>query len=234
VHRGQRAGVSNSSPWGYKPPSMPGLDVVSPFDMAGLRRDGPRPLQPPPTKRPNGTMQTAWSSDFGVGTGDMGRPLASNSYNQNSSPEQMFPSPNSQPLAHQLAQQHQQQSAFGLEPLNNQGDGRSSQNGYVVSPYSQMIPLASPQSQNSLNLGPGSDPFAGTGALEQFFHSNNLGQESAPGSQGNGASQSQFGNAMLDQFDFSNLGLDLENGPVALGGSGGFNPFALPQTEAEG
>lgn len=37
----------------------------------------------------------------------------------------------------------------------------------------------------------------------------------------------QFGHAIVDQFDFSNLGLDLDNGPVA----GGFNPFALPQTE---
>lgn len=219
----QRGGQGmSSSPWGYKPPSMPGLDVVQPFDMAGQRRDGPRPLQPPVPKRgSNGVPQNNWSPEFNMNTGEMKRPSSSSSYKP--SPENMFNSPN-------LSQQQQQQHPnFNLSSLTNTSDhmsqnGSGSQNGYQLSPYQQIIPLASPQ---AMNMGPGSDPFAGAGSLEQFFAANNL-------AQGSSDSGPQFGHAVLDQFDFTNLGLDLENGPVNLGGNGGFNPFALPQTEAEG
>ncbi|EIW71357.1 hypothetical protein TREMEDRAFT_20778, partial [Tremella mesenterica DSM 1558] len=43
---------SMSSPWGYVAPSMPGLDVHQPF---GNSKRIPRPLQPPPPRRSDGT-----------------------------------------------------------------------------------------------------------------------------------------------------------------------------------
>lgn len=235
---GQQRGGMSSSPWGYKPPSMPGLDVVQPFDMSGHRRDGPRPLQPPPTKRgppPSGNVngngnvpQTNWSPDFNMNhnnnnnNGDMIRPSSSHSYHQQQSPENMFNnSPNQQ---QQIQSQHPN---FNLDSLTNNNNNGSS-NGYQLSPYQQsLIPINSPQSQQHMTTGSG-DPFAGS--LEQFF--NNTSGNMGPG--GSGGGSNQFGNAVLDQFDFTNLGLDLENGPVGLGGNGGFNPFALPQVEAEG
>jgi hypothetical protein len=161
-----------------------------------------------------------------MNTGEMNRPSSSSSFRP--SPENMFHSPNMpQSLQQQQQQQQQQHPNFNLNSLTNNSDHMSqngSQNGYNMSPYQQIIPLASPQ---SMNMGPGSDPFAAAGSLEQFFAANNM-------AQGSSDSGPQFGHAVLDQFDFTNLGLDLENGPVALGGNGGFNPFALPQTEAEG
>ena len=42
------------SPWGYEAPQMPGLNVQQPFAANGFRR-APRPLQPPPPKRADGT-----------------------------------------------------------------------------------------------------------------------------------------------------------------------------------
>lgn len=202
----QAKGGMSSSPWGYKPPSMPGLDVQQPFSMSGQRREGPRPLQPPPTKR--GNPQTSWSPDYNNSTG-MAMPQQQQPSSQQQqqqqrfdpSPENLFPSPTQHPN-------------FNLDSLT----ASTSSNNYQLSPYQNMLPLPSPQN-GSLTLS-GSDPFA-AGSLEHFFADN------ISGGGGNQSGGPQFGNAMLDQFDFTNLGLDLENGPV----DGGFNPFALPQTE---
>lgn len=45
----QQQQQQSQSPWGYQPPSMPGLDVQQPFGSDGSRRQ-PRPLQPPPSR----------------------------------------------------------------------------------------------------------------------------------------------------------------------------------------
>lgn len=60
----------SQSPWGYQPPSMPGLDVQQPFGSDGSRRQ-PRPLQPPPSRRPNSSQQgpsLSSSNSFNQGT----------------------------------------------------------------------------------------------------------------------------------------------------------------------
>ena len=56
-----RTGSGTSSPWGYVAPPMPGLDVQQPFGNRGPRRV-PRPLQPPPPKRPSAAQE--WSTDL--------------------------------------------------------------------------------------------------------------------------------------------------------------------------
>jgi hypothetical protein len=48
-----------SSPWGYVAPSMPGLDVQQP--VGGQGKKGPRPLQPPRTKRQGGDLASFMS-----------------------------------------------------------------------------------------------------------------------------------------------------------------------------
>jgi hypothetical protein len=58
------AGRANglNSPWGYQAPPMPGLDVHQPFGNPATNQRQPRPLQPPPSKRPSG-MTNDWSPD---------------------------------------------------------------------------------------------------------------------------------------------------------------------------
>lgn len=158
----QKRQAGMASPWGYKPPSMPGLDVVQPFDMTGQRREGPRPLQPPPARKP----ALSWSPEVPAEP----RP-------QYKSPENIFPSPS--------------QQQFNLD-MN-----------YQLPQFQPIIPTTSPTQTL--------DPFSGS--MDLFPNLNPQG--------------TQFGNPM-DQFDFSNLGLNLDNNQTGLGG---FNPFALPQTE---
>ena len=58
---GQNA--SNTGPWGYVAPAMPGIDVQQPFGD-NMSRRAPRPLQPPAPKRPNGEFANPWPVDL--------------------------------------------------------------------------------------------------------------------------------------------------------------------------
>ncbi|ODN74484.1 hypothetical protein L202_06868 [Cryptococcus amylolentus CBS 6039] len=210
--RNAGAGQISSSPWGYVAPSMPGLDVQQPFGN-GSKQRVPRPLQPPPTRRADGSIpdSTDWSPEMALAL-------------QNSQRQQTQAS----------AQAHvaQQQLTDGLpgfktSPSQNQGGNLS------LSPYGGFSDLPSFSNET---LG-GFD--AATGFFQSQLPASNMDQAPSAGSSsslttvpgqqtvdglGDGGIP-QFGNATFESFDFNDLGLDVRNN------GGGFNPFALPQTE---
>ena len=55
------ARIGMTSPWGYVAPHMPGLEVQQPFGNNASKKV-PRPLQPPPPRRPHSS--TDWSPDL--------------------------------------------------------------------------------------------------------------------------------------------------------------------------
>lgn len=195
----QRGNGNMSSPWGYVAPSMPGLDVQQPFG-AGMshKSRGPRPLQPPPTKKQHGS----WPEDLFDKLADdaLKQPFG------NAPPTRQEPSP--------------QGSSF-------------SQNGasFQLSPFASMssLPMTSPNNVNT-NLGNNvnGDMNNTNSLLEMFASSANN------NSTGINESVAQFGQSLLDTFDFSDFNLGAGNaGGVSssvlnLDGST-FNPFALPQ-----
>lgn len=219
--RNAGAGNISSSPWGYVAPPMPGLDVQQPFDNNGKRV--PRPLQPPPTRRADGSFpdSTGWSPEMALALSQSSlKPQSSVSAAQAlANGLQRFDSPN--------------QSRALLSP--GQGTGNLS-----LSPYGGFNGLPSLGDTSGLS---GFDD--GTGffqsqppppvSLSDNPSSNGIGSTPSTGGPGSqdqngmldGSGVQQFGNANFDSFDFNDLGLDVR----APGQGGGFNPFALPQTE---
>ncbi|WVQ75554.1 hypothetical protein IAR50_005181 [Cryptococcus sp. DSM 104548] len=211
--RNAGAGQISSSPWGYVAPSMPGLDVQQPFGKDDKRV--PRPLQPPPTRRADGSIpdSTDWSPEMALAL-------------QNSQRQQIQASAQAQ-----VAQQQQLANGlpgFKASPPQSQGGGNLS-----LSPYGGFSDLP-PFSNETLG---GFDAAAGffqsqlppTGVDQAPSAGSSSSLTTAPGQQtvdglGDGG-MPQFGNATFDSFDFNDLGLDVRNN------GGGFNPFALPQTE---
>ncbi|WVF68076.1 hypothetical protein IAT40_002839 [Kwoniella sp. CBS 6097] len=267
----RNSGAQNisSSPWGYIAPQMPGLDVQQPF---GNGKRVPRPLQPPPTRREDGSVpdSTNWSPEmaFVLGQqqaqaqtqaqGSMQQPqnqgraqVQSQSQGQNQLPG---------PIQNQNQASQMQNPAMGFnnsptQPLISPGLSQASSqnqpqsqnqthnNGHInLSPYNNLtsMPLPSPSQPTAhLNLQADGSMLSHNQSViqqqqqqqqqQQFFDSSFL--------DANGASNSQqFGNAILDSFDFTDLvggrsdGLGLGSG-LSTGAGGGFNPFAVPQTE---
>ena len=178
-----------SSPWGYVAPSMPGLDVQQPFGQSNQRGRMPRPLQPPPAKRPNGQQDSPWGNDIFAN------------------------------LANDVMQPQFNQSPRRSDPSPHRGSfGQQSANSFSLSPFASMsnMPLPSPSSNIPNDL----------------FNSN-----PNPNMSTNDVSQ-QFGQNILDGFDFSDLGLNFGTTAPSQGlDAASFNPFALAQnasTAADG
>ncbi|WWC92847.1 uncharacterized protein L201_007808 [Kwoniella dendrophila CBS 6074] len=259
----RNSGAQNiSSPWGYIAPSMPGLDVQQPFgNGSSSDKRVPRPLQPPsaPSRRSDGSIpdSTNWSPEMAFNlqtqqassqSGGSSRPSSVNgslqnvlqsSHNTQQNGNNMnvnsggrrpssaagqigYHNMNNSPT-HSLLQITQQQQNQQQQQTNN---------GALISPFqnlgSNVLPLNSPN-QNSLTMNSNSDGFS---FPEQ--------QQSSTSFMNNGNDGNQFGNALLDSFDFSDLGLINRNDNTSsnnngfglgLSGANGFNPFALPQTE---
>ncbi|WVW86883.1 hypothetical protein I302_108938 [Kwoniella bestiolae CBS 10118] len=241
----RNSGAQNiSSPWGYIAPSMPGLDVQQPF---GNEKRVPRPLQPPsqPTRRLDGSVpdSTNWSPElaFSLSTG----PGSTNTKLQQQQQGQMQNRPSS---AGQIGYN------MNNSPTNSMGSQQTQQpsNG-LISPFGN---LSSSTTSNGFNMNNNGN----SNANEPFSFPEQTSQSAQ--SFGGDNTNNQFGNALLDSFDFSDLGLtagtsttnnsntnnnggfgglggsnnDGLNGAgggfsLDLGGNGGFNPFALPQTE---
>lgn len=197
----RRNGSDMSSPWGYVAPSMPGLDVQQPF--GGQGKKGPRPLQPPRTKRPQGDLASFMS--------DSSPPWASSSSERRDGLFDPFNGVNG-------ARQEPSPNA-PLQSPQNRFDGA---NNGQISPFATMstLPINNAEFVNQQMM------------FDQTQHQQMEGAQ-------------QFGRAMIDQFDFSDLGIGLAGGPgggannglVASSGSvidgSQFNPFALAQNQTE-
>ncbi|WVR08046.1 hypothetical protein IAU60_005091 [Kwoniella sp. DSM 27419] len=244
----RNSGTQNiSSPWGYIAPQMPGLDVQQPF---GNGKRVPRPLQPPVTRRADGSVpdSTNWTPEMafafgqqispGSGPGQMQgqsqgqsqpqRPSSSQGQNMggyNRSPTQPLISPN------------QNQLSQGQSNMQGQDQMQGHTNGINVSPYAGLasaMPLPA-TAQPPGQLGAlGADVNQAQQGQQPFAYNPEAGGGFIDGGVASGSQQ--FGNALLDSFDFSDLGLAGRGDGLGLGlGSGGapagFNPFAVPQTE---
>nr|ODN91630.1 nuclear protein [Cryptococcus depauperatus CBS 7855] len=211
------AGVGNisTSPWGYVAPAMPGLDVQQPFGNPNKRV--PRPLQPPPTRRADGSVpdSTDWSPEMAFALSH------SNSMkNSNENPMQNYESPNRTLLSPNNSAGKMNLSSYGefsSIPLSEENLGFDSSTGFFQSqpqpPISITDQISSVESGNTQRSQGQGQPIQ-----------SNQGQE---GGVLDGVQQ--FGHASFDQFDFNDLRLGVRVG----GQAGGFNPFALPQTEGE-
>ncbi|WWC73652.1 uncharacterized protein I206_107624 [Kwoniella pini CBS 10737] len=251
----RNSGAQNiSSPWGYIAPSMPGLDVQQPFGGSADKRV-PRPLQPPqPARRADGSIpdSTNWSPEMafnfsgnsGSGGAQGRRPSSSGQigYNINSPTHSLIASStNSTNNDHQQQQQNGGHgsliSPFGNLNNNNNGMGLNSPNdlnqGIISDGFS--FPEQSQSSNAFVGEGMGNDPNGGNqfrNALLDSFDFSDLGLSST--SSNNNNNNNNYGNGLNNNIGGGNgvvgggfnLNLDL-----GLGGSGGFNPFALPQTE---
>ncbi|OXG15287.1 nuclear protein [Cryptococcus neoformans Tu401-1] len=223
--RNAGAGNISSSPWGYVAPPMPGLDVQQPFDNDGKRV--PRPLQPPPTRRADGSIpdSTGWSPEMALALSQT--PLKHQS-SVNAAQAQ------AQALANDLQRfDSPNQNRALLSP--SQGTGNLS-----LSPYGGFNSLPSLGDTSGLGGFDGNAGFFQSQpppplSLSDRPSSNGISSNPSTGGQGQGPQGGmldgngvqQFGNANFDSFDFNDLGLDVR----APGQGGGFNPFALPQTE---
>ncbi|UOH82815.1 hypothetical protein LQV05_005526 [Cryptococcus neoformans] len=223
--RNAGAGNISSSPWGYVAPPMPGLDVQQPFDNDGKRV--PRPLQPPPTRRADGSIpdSTGWSPEMALALSQT--PLKHQS-SINAAQAQ------AQALANDLQRfDSPNQNRALLSP--SQGTGNLS-----LSPYGGFNSLPSLGDTSGLGGFDGNAGFFQSQpppplSLSDRPSSNGINSNPSTGGQGQGPQGGmldgngvqQFGNANFDSFDFNDLGLDVR----APGQGGGFNPFALPQTE---
>ncbi|KAK8849709.1 hypothetical protein IAR55_005044 [Kwoniella newhampshirensis] len=242
ARRNAGAGQISSSPWGYIAPQMPGLDVQQPFGNNNEKRV-PRPLQPPPTRRADGSIpdSTNWSPELAY--------ALSQQQAQNQAQAQMQQQQNQQNQQNQNATFPGYRSSSAPDLMSpNQNTSGNGNNTINLSPYTNMVnlPLSSSnqnqnqnqiqdqdhnQGQNPLNgLQDGSNGFFQQQAPQQQVQMTTdqnqiqIQQQNEMGGMDSNGIQ-QFGNALIDSFDFDNLGL----GARAAGG--GFNPFALPQTE---
>ncbi|WWD20339.1 hypothetical protein CI109_104815 [Kwoniella shandongensis] len=242
TRRNAAAGNISSSPWGYVAPQMPGLDVQQPFGNNSEKRV-PRPLQPPATRRPDGSIpdSTNWSPELAYALSQQQNQVQVQHQQQQ---QQQHQQQQQQQLQHpQQQQQQNQNTAFpNYRPSSapdlmspNQSTHSNGNASINLSPYANLanLPLASPnqnqnqmQNQNQLGgLQDGSQGFFPQQPQQQQMQMpTDQNQQNGMGTLDSNGVQ-QFGNALIDSFDFNDLGL----GARAPGG--GFNPFALPQTE---
>jgi hypothetical protein len=198
--QGQRDGMA--SPWGYQAPQMPGLDVQQPFAPNGTRKV-PRPLAAPSAKRDtNHTNQNndPWNLGFNL-DGGLSQPNFSMSRPS---------SANDQNHGFQQMQGDMGQMHFPSGSSSNSFDQMA------LASLQQQQQLHQ-QQQHHANVSP-----------ESMFNVSASDPNSVQ-SQGQMDSMQLFGNAMMDQFDFSDLGLGagVQNNAV----ESNFNPFALAQAE---
>jgi hypothetical protein len=223
--QGSRDGNSMASPWGYQAPQMPGLDVQQPFGSNGTRKV-PRPLAAPSTKRDdrntNEAMNDPWNLGFNLnGSGglsqpqfNMSRPSSSNAGNGNLDNSNTFP---------------QLQSDMGQLSFPSASSSNSFEHNMALAnlhqQQQQQQQLQQQQQQQQTNLSPESMFNVNTGGSDP----NSAQSQNQPQTQSQMDSMQLFGNAMMDQFDFSDLGLGsgVQNNTVETS----FNPFALAQAE---
>jgi hypothetical protein len=226
--QGQRDGMA--SPWGYQAPQMPGLDVQQPFASNGMRKV-PRPLAAPSTKRDgsssntnnnnnnvniNGDNNDPWNLGFNLNGAGLSQPQFSMSRPSSSNAGNISANPNAFP---QL-QGDLSQLSFPSASSNNSFD----QMGLANLHHQQQLQLQQHQHQQQNNVSPESLFGVNVNASDQ-----NSGQSQQQQTQSQMDSMQLFGNAMMDQFDFSDLGLGtgVQNNTVETS----FNPFALAQAE---
>lgn len=199
-------GNVNNSPWGYVAPQMPGLDVQQPFGDKAQRRV-PRPLAAPSSRKSNSNTN-----------------IENNNVTANA-PWQMF-----------------EGLEANLAPPNF--SGRTSDLANLPSPRRDGINLDTMQFNNSnidtssfqnmdmdmtMSLPPvGADLSNTMFSLQQAQPQQNMNMMDQTQQQ---MQENLFGNALMDSFDFSDLGLG--TGAVTSIDGGGFNPFAIAQAEAE-
>ena len=178
----QKRNGGMSSPWGYVAPSMPGLDVHQPFGQSQRGR-APKPLQPPPSKKP----QDTWSSDIFNSLNNEIAPFASPQRNDRS------------PLRNSYTSSQPPQNPFQPQPPSQSFNAPPNQP-FNVNPFAS-LPNLSPNQDMSGDIF-GQNP--------------------------------QFGQAQLNNFDFADLGLNIENVIQSANTNNidwqNFNPFALQQT----
>jgi hypothetical protein len=209
--QGQRDGMA--SPWGYQAPQMPGLDVQQPFALNGTRKV-PRPLAAPSAKRDINS-----------------NPITNTSTNQNNDPWNLnfnldggLSQPNfgmSRPsTANDPTSGFSQQMQNDMNQIQfPSGSSTSSFDQIALASFNQQQQQQQQQQlqQQLSNVSP-----------ESMFNVSGSDPSSAQ-TQGQMDSMQLFGNAMMDQFDFSDLGLGagVQNNTV----ESSFNPFALAQAE---
>jgi hypothetical protein len=199
-----------ASPWGYQAPQMPGLDVQQPFALNGTRKV-PRPLAAPSAKRDN-NIDTSnnnnnqnndpWNLNFNL-DGGLSQPNFMSRPSTADDPNQAF-----QQLQGDISQMQfpsgSSTSSFdqiALATLHQQHQQQQQQH------QQQQMQNQNVSPESMFNVS-GSDP-------------------NSVQSQGQMDTMQLFGNAMMDQFDFSDLGLGagVQNNTV----ESSFNPFALAQ-----
>lgn len=190
-----------TSPWGYQAPQMPGLDVQQPFAVNGTRKV-PRPLAAPSKRH-----------DPAPGQGpDANDPWNINNFTLDSGitqPDFQMTRPTSAPYNSNQLQPSPHQEMNSLQFPNASA---STSYGQLAMPnLQQQHQQHSLSPDNMFNLGNTStDPNAASGQMD---------------------SMQLFGNALMDQFDFSDLGLG--SGVQSNTVESSFNPFALAQAQTE-
>ena len=202
-----------TSPWGYQAPQMPGLDVQQPFAANGSRKV-PRPLAAPSKRNDQQSDNDPWNiNNFTLDSG-ITQPDFQMQMNRPSSSGSSF-----NPHAHAHLQQSPHQE---MNPLQFPSASTSSSFGQMTMPNLQNQPSLSPD--NMFNLG-APNP---NNNSNNNNNNNNTDPNAAPGQMD---SMQLFGNALMDQFDFSDLGLG--SGVQSNTVETSFNPFALAQAQTE-
>ncbi|WVQ78937.1 hypothetical protein IAT38_001029 [Cryptococcus sp. DSM 104549] len=224
ARRNAGAGNISSSPWGYVAPQMPGLDVQQPFGNDGTKRV-PRPLQPPPSaRRADGSVpdSTNWSPEMALALsqsqGGIGKASSSAGSGTGSAPPsvsglQRFDAQNRPILSptHGTGMNMSPYGGFANLPM-----GGDAQMGAFPDSTAGFFQPQQQHQQQQQQLQQGQQDGQGQGQ----------GVDGADGMMDGSGGVQQFGNANFDSFDFNDLGLGVRSGT-----GGGFNPFALPQTE---
>jgi len=204
--QGSRDGMA--SPWGYQAPQMPGLDVQQPFALNGTRKV-PRPLAAPSTKRDNNTNAIVNANTQNSDPWNLGFNLDGGL----SQPNFSMPRPSS---ANDPNQAFQQQLQGDINQIQfPSGSSTNSFDQMALATLHQQHQQQQQQQQHQMqNVSP-----------ESMFNMSS--DPNSVQSQGQMDTMQLFGNAMMDQFDFSDLGLGagVQNNTV----ESSFNPFALAQ-----
>lgn len=194
-----------ASPWGYQAPQMPGLDVQQPFAANGSRKV-PRPLAAPSKRNdPKINDNDPWNlNNFAGLESSLSQPNFGNPSSR----------PSSAPFGSSSHNNTQQSPHTELNALQFSSASASSSFGQLSMPNLQHQPSLSPD--NMFNIGPSGQPQSDLNSA---------------GTGGQMDSMQLFGNALMDQFDFSDLGLGsgVQNNNVEAS----FNPFALAQQQPE-
>lgn len=207
--QGSRDGMA--SPWGYQAPQMPGLDVQQPFALNGQRKV-PRPLAAPSAKRDNNVNTNSSNSNQNNDPWNLG-------FNMDGALSQpnFMARPSS---ANDSNQSFQQQLQGDINQMQfPSGSSTSSFDQMALATLHQQHQQQQQQHQQQQMQMQDVSP-------ESMFNVSGADPNSAQ-IQGQMDTMQLFGNAMMDQFDFSDLGLGAgaQNNTV----ESSFNPFALAQ-----